>query len=40
MMYNAATGQYEFMQASPMNLSGRRVTIQTDEGGAYTVYIE
>lgn len=33
-------GKFKFTLSTPVNLKGRRVTISTDEGGAYNAYIE
>ncbi len=35
MVFNPATGFYEFFFATPVELKGRRVLISTDEGGSY-----
>ena len=40
MLYNADKDNYSFTHATATNLSGRRVTISTDEGGSYTVHVE
>jgi hypothetical protein len=40
MAYNPGAGRYEFTLSTPVNLDGRRVTISTDEGGAYNAYIQ
>ena len=39
MTYNAGEDRYEFEHLTGVDLVGRRVTISTDEGGAYTVVI-
>ena len=41
MTYNANEDRYEFELSNVgVNLDGRRLSIQTDEGGAYNVIIE
>ena len=40
MTYNPGTGYYEFFTNTAVDLDGRRVTISTDEGGAYNEFIE
>ncbi len=35
MTYNAGAGRYEYLITTSTNLDGRRVTVSTDEGGAY-----
>ncbi len=40
MTYNAAQDRYEYIDVTPVDLDGRRVTISTDEGGAYNSFIE
>ena len=40
MPFNPSTGQYEYLANTPVDLQGRRVTISTDEGGAYNTFIE
>ena len=38
--YNPITGLYETMIPSGNDLEGRRITISTDEGGAYNSFVE
>ncbi len=40
MMYNEEVGRYEFVTVTAEDLNGRRVTISTDEGGAYNDFIQ
>ena len=40
MTYNSKRGRYEFEFSTNVNLDGRRVTISTDKGGAFSAYIE
>jgi hypothetical protein len=40
MPYHAATGRYRTKLFSPANLDGRRVTISTNEGGAYNAFVQ
>ena len=40
MIYNPSRGEYEFQTGCGPGLGGRRITISTDEGGAYNSIIE
>ncbi|MAG56620.1 MAG: hypothetical protein CMJ83_10055 [Planctomycetes bacterium] len=40
MAFDPATQRYEATLAAPQSLVGRRVTVSTDEGGAYNEYVQ
>jgi hypothetical protein len=40
MTWNGAAGRYEYVTPAGPEVRGRRVTISTDEGGAYNDRIE
>ena len=35
MIYNPSKNRYEFVLDTPVDLAGRNVSVQTDEGGSY-----
>ena len=40
MTFNAAANGYELVFMTAVDLRGRRISIQTDEGGSYNAFVE